>query len=112
MLLHLYISAQKMQNLQKAQNCDNNSDFDQLGVEIGLWLIYPKRCARSTYGMAGDWVVEDSRKPQLFSIKYYVFVYFFAKKSVQKFTQTQKHQRNLQSIACFLKILVSLNVLE
>ena len=35
---------------EKQQRFDKNRDFDPLGVEIELWAMNPKRCARSTYG--------------------------------------------------------------
>ena len=38
---------------KKQSNFDKNRDFDPLGVEIELWAINPKRCARSTYGGTG-----------------------------------------------------------
>ena len=33
---------------KKQPKFDKNHDFDPLGVEIELWAINPKRCARST----------------------------------------------------------------
>ena len=35
---------------KKPPKLDKIRDFDPLGVEIELWAMNPKRCARSTYG--------------------------------------------------------------
>ena len=38
---------------EKQSKFDKNCNFDPLGVEIELWVMNPKRCARSTCGGTG-----------------------------------------------------------
>ena len=38
---------------EKQPRFDKNRDFDPHGVEIELWAMNPKRCARFTYGGTG-----------------------------------------------------------
>ena len=38
---------------KKQSKFDKNRNFDPLGVEIELWTMNPKRCARSTFGGTG-----------------------------------------------------------
>ena len=65
---------------EKQPKFDKNRNFDPLGVEIELWAINPKRCARLTYGGLG--VVKIPKFPKI------VFEGFFTlscKKNAQKF---------------------------
>ena len=49
---------------KKQSKFDKNRDFDPLGVEIELWAMNPKRCARSTYG--GTWCRQILKIPNRF----------------------------------------------
>ena len=73
---------------KKQSNFDKNRDFDPLGVEIELWVINPKSCARSTYGGLGG--VRLPKFPTVFpKIEFEGFFTLSCKKKCAKMFRTK-----------------------